>query len=112
MTRLLLPLISLLLSACAQVEIPDITPFIVLPASGDCYGRSTVSDQVVRTVEGPLCEDKVKRSIHLTSDDWAKLKYTLLKNCLSNQCKQSVGALDQLFETIDNALKQLPKGIK
>lgn len=92
---------------CATIEIPDIKPGIVLPASGDLYQISTISHKETRT----LAEDaknKIPRAILLFSDDWAKLKFTLLKNCIANECKQTVGTLDNLFIVIDNALKQIP----
>lgn len=112
MIKLLLPLISSQILACAQVEIPDLDPFIRLPASKDCYSKTTVSRQSKRILAGPECEDMIDRSVHLSSDAWAKLRVTLIKNCLTNECKQTVGALDELFITIDNALKNIPKVIK
>ncbi len=96
----------LLLVNCATVDIPDIKPRIVLPASGDCYSISTITHKEYR-IPKALCAEQNKRGIILMSDDWAKLKYTLLKNCLTNQCKQTVGALDGLFYAVDNALKKV-----
>lgn len=107
--RSLLLSVSLLicLSSCASVEIPDIRPGITLPASGDGYRYSTLSNKEERIPKVQWDEEK-KRGIILFSDDWAKLKYTLLKNCLTNKCKSTAGALDSLFYAIDDALKQLP----
>lgn len=90
------------------MEIPDITPHITLPASGDGYGITTVSHKEVR-IPKTEWDDMRKRGIILLSDDWAKLKYTLLKNCLSNDCKQTVGALDGLFYAIDDALNTIQR---
>jgi hypothetical protein len=97
------------LPACSslQVEIPDIQPGITLPASGDGYQIGTVSHKEIRTPKAQW-DEKRKRGITLFADDWAKLKETILKNCLANECVQSVGALDNLFIAIDSALKQLP----
>ncbi len=92
--------------SCSTIEIPDIHPGITLPASGDGYQIGTVSHDEIRT-PADQWHEKTKRGIILFSDDWAKLKFTLLKNCLANDCKQSVGALDNLFYAIDNALKEI-----
>ena len=99
---------SLLTSACASVELPDIKAYVTLPASEDGYGVSTLSRKEVRIPKAEW-EQKRKRGIILFSEDWAKLKFTLLKNCMAAQCKQTVGALDGLFYSIDDALKKLPK---
>jgi hypothetical protein len=55
-------------------------------------------------------ELKKRKGIILFSEDWAKVKISLLKNCInSDQCKQAVGALDELFIALDEALRLLPK---
>lgn len=87
-----------------QVEIPDISPGVTLPASGDGYQIGTLSQKETRIPKAEW-DEKRKRGIILFSDDWAKLKFTLLKNCISNPCKQTVGALDDLFIAIDDAIK-------
>lgn len=79
---------------------------MVLPASGDCFVVNTITWEE-RTIPKDLCLLENKRGIILLSDDWAKLKFTLLKNCLSMQCKQTVGALDGLFAAVDEALKKI-----
>lgn len=89
------------------MEIPDINAYVTLPASEDGYGVSTLSRKEVRIPKAQW-EQKRKRGIILFSEDWAKLKFTLLKNCVANQCKQTVGALDGLFYSIDDALKKVP----
>lgn len=100
----------LLISACASVEIPDINAYVTLPASEDGYGISTLSRKETRVPRAEW-EQKRKRGIILFSEDWEKLKFTLLKNCVANQCRQTVGALDGLFYSIDDALKKIP-GVK
>ncbi len=99
--------IILICSGCATIELPDISPGITLPASEICFRISTLG-QVEQFISKEECESIRKRSIFLTSEDWAKLKFTLLKNCITNKCKQTAGALDDLFITLDDALKELP----
>lgn len=103
--RNLLVLIATLLTGCSTVQIPDFKAHITLPASGDGYYVKTVSEE-----EGRIPKEKWdvmrKRGIVLLSEDWAILRYTILKNCLSNECKDTVGVFDDLFYTIDKALKQ------
>lgn len=100
-------LICLATSSCAHVEIPDIAPGVTLPGNGTGFQRTTITDVEIET-PAHIWKEKIKRGIILFSDDWAKLKKTLLKNCLSNQCKSTVGALDGLFYTIDDALNKIP----
>ena len=95
---------SLLSLGCASVEIPDFKAHVTLPASGDGYWVKTVS-----TDEGRIPKkewDTVrKRGIIILSDDWKILRYTLLKNCINMKCKQAIGAFDELFISIDRALR-------
>lgn len=107
--RRLLPLfVSLALSACAQVEVPDFSVYVTLPASEDGYSITTVS-KVERRIPKVKWDEMRKRGLILLSDDWAKLKFTLLKNCIANPCQQAVGTLDELFYAIDSALKAIPR---
>lgn len=96
------------LSGCASVEIPDFKAHITLPASGDGYFVKTVSDDEGRI---PKAEWDVMRTrgIVVLSEDWEILRYTILKNCLTMTCKSAVGAFDNLFITVDNALKRMQK---
>lgn len=104
---LLLTTALALLASCATTDIPDIYTYVTLPVSGDGHGITTLSHQQVRIPKEQWDEIK-KRGIILFSEDWARIKHTLAKNCLSNQCKQSIGALDSLFYAIDDALKKIP----
>lgn len=97
----------LLLASCGTVEIPDISPGVTLPYSGNCYTMSTVT-HVRKETPKAECEAIKRRSIYLTSEDWRKLKFTLSKNCMQQKCKQAIGALDTLFITIDQTLQQIP----
>lgn len=100
-------LMAYLLIGCSSIAIPDFKAHITLPASGDGYWVKTVS-----TDEGRIPKDewdlKRKRGIVILSEDWAILRFTLLKNCLTMECKQAVGVFDGLFYSIDDALKKLP----
>lgn len=93
-----------ILSGCATVHIPDFKAYVTLPASGDGYWVQTVS-----TGEGRIPKEtwdvQKKRGIILFSEDWAILRNTVLKNCLMNSCKDTVGMFDSLFSTLDTALK-------
>jgi hypothetical protein len=101
-------LLTCLLSGCATVEIPDLNPGITLPASGNGYRYTTLSNKET-TIPKVKWDEERKKGIILFADDWAKLKIVLLKNCLSNRCKSTAGALDSLFYSIDDALKKIPK---
>ena len=68
---------------------------------------STITHKETR-IPAAVWQQKLPRGIILFSDDWATLKYSLLKNCMSNDCQQTVGTLDTLFQTIDQALRKLP----
>lgn len=89
---------------CSTVRIPDFKAHITLPASGDGYWVKTISPEEGRI---PKAEWDIKRKsgIVILSEDWQVLRFTLIKNCLSNQCKDTVGIFDDLFETLDSALK-------
>ncbi len=108
LTKVLLTLSvsSLLLVGCAQVEIPDFKAHITLPASGDGYWVKTVSTDEGR-IPKEQWETTRKRGIIILSEDWQILRKTLLKNCLTMDCKQAVGAFDGLFNTLDDALKKI-----
>ena len=102
----LLFLASLLVS-CSTIQIPEIHPGITLPASGDGYQVDTLNGVPTR-IPAAQWQQKIPRGIVLFSDDWETLKKTLLASCMENTCQQAVGALDTLFQTIDQALKNVP----
>lgn len=108
MIALSVPFASLVLTSCATTEIPEFNTYVTLPASGDGYGIGSNSHKEVRIPKDQW--DKKKRAgIVLLAEDYAKIRYSLLKNCIMNTCKQTVGALDGLFDAIDQALKVMPK---
>ena len=92
------------LSACSTIELPSANLYVTLPASGNGFGVNILTN---KEVEIPAKEWKQisRRGVILLSEDWAKIKLSLLKACLENTCRQSVGALDGLFYAIDDALK-------
>lgn len=98
---------NLLLSACASVEIPDIYTYVTLPASGNGFGVSSVG-KPEKEIPAAQWRTMSRKGVILLSEDWAKLKLTILKNCMANECKQTVGALDGLFQSMDDALKKIP----
>lgn len=93
--------------SCKSFQIADIRPMVTLPASGDCYGVSVLSHVKTR-IPKKECDEIKKRGIILTSDDWQKQRFSIQKNCQMNQCKQLIGAFDELFLTIDSALQKIP----
>lgn len=95
------------MASCATIEIPELHPGITLPASGDGFQVNTITGRA-KLIPAAEWQKQLPRGIIMFSDDWAKLKFTLLKNCLENTCTQAVGALDTLFQTIDEALRKLP----
>lgn len=99
-----LPVSSL---SCSTVRIPDFRAYITLPASGDGYWVQTVSNKEGRVPKAEW-DEKKKRGIVLLSEDWQKLRSTVVRNCLSNDCKDTVGAFDELFQTLDTTVPLIP----
>ncbi len=92
---------------CASVEIPDFKAHITLPASRDGFYVKTVS-RGEGTIPAALWKKTLEERPHiiLFAEDWSILRFTVVKNCLTMSCKQTVGALDFLFEAADKALKK------
>lgn len=108
MRQSLLLLLSLLfLANCATIQNPEIHPGITLPASGDGYQIDTLTGAHIRTPAAQW-QAKLPQGIILFSDDWEILKNTLLTDCMETTCAESVGALDSLFQIIDQSLQNLP----
>lgn len=109
LTRPSLTVVSLLiLSACGTFQIADIGPMVTLPASGDCYQVTVLTHKKTRFPKAQ-CDDIKRRGVVLTSEDWQKQRFSIQKNCQLAQCKQLIGAFDELFLTIDKALQKMPK---
>lgn len=96
----------LFLCGCGSVQIPDFKAYVTLPASGDGYYVKTVTPEEGRVSKEQWDEIR-KHGIIILSEDWAILRYSLLKQCLTKKCKQAVGAFDGLFYSIDEALKKV-----
>jgi hypothetical protein len=107
LARLCLTASLLSLSGCAQFQIADIGPSVTLPASGDCFRKNVLSHKETR-IPKAQCDEMKKRAVFITSDDWQKQRFSIQKNCQMNKCKQLVGAFDELFLTIDSALRKIP----
>lgn len=108
--RLMTPflmVVSLALSGCGTFQIADIAPKVTLPYSGDCYEITVLSHKKKRTPKAQ-CDEIKRRGIVITLEDWQKQRLSIQKNCQLAQCKQLVGAFDELFLTIDKALQKLP----
>lgn len=99
--------VFLILSGCKSFQIADINPMVTLPASGDCYGVTVLTHKKTRLPK-VQCDEIKKRGIILTSDDWQIQRFSIQKNCQMAQCKQLIGAFDELFLTIDKALQKVP----
>jgi len=104
--------ICLNILGCATVRIPDFKVYVTLPYSGDGKWVKTIS-----TEEGRIPKSEwdllKKRGLVILSEDWQVLRYTLMKNCLTNSCKDTVGVFDGLFYTLDSALKEVqPNPVK
>lgn len=102
-----LSLTASLLSSCSQFQIADIGPMVTLPASGDCYQVTVLTHKKTRYPK-EQCDQIKRRGVILTSEDWNKQKFSIQKNCQLQQCKQLVGAFDELFIVIDSALQKVP----
>lgn len=98
---------SAALVACASSQIPELHPAITLPGSGNGFWVNTIKDEEGE-IPAPLWKKRLEEepSIILFVDDWKVLRFTVLKNCLTMDCKNAVGTLDFLFETADAALKK------
>ena len=107
LTKLSLITGLLSLSACGTFQIADIGPMVTLPASGDCYKVTVLTHKKTRYPK-EQCDNIKKRGVILTSDDWQKQRFSIQKNCQLAQCKQLIGAFDELFLVIDNALQKMP----
>lgn len=107
--RLFVIMTALLLSSCSTTDLKkvDICPWIELPGSGDGYCKTMISHKPKRMPKTEFIEYR-KRLMCLSSVDFEKIKKAFLKHCINSKCKQTVGALDNLFLTIDRAAQVLP----
>lgn len=107
-TLLIAALALAFLTSCSHIKIPDFKAHITLPASEDGFWVKTVGEETGRIPKEEWAKIR-KRGIIILKDDWIILRTTLLENCLNNaSCTDAVGAFDNLFYTIDQALGKLP----
>lgn len=107
--RLFASLMILLFSVgCATVNVPDFYAHITLPASGDGYAVSTISQNRKRIPKEKWEEMRMK-GIILMPEDYRKVRKSFVNICNTNKCKQTLGALDDLFITIDDALQAVDR---
>lgn len=77
---------------------------MTLPATGDGYWVETLTHKEGR-IPKEEWEEKLKHGVVLMSEDWAAIKKAFSDNCIkSRECTQVTGALDSLFDTIDESL--------
>lgn len=100
-------LLLILLSACANMQVSDWRAYIVLPATGDCYGINVVSRKETR-IPRDQCVEIAKRGIILTSENYKMLREDIQTNCQMSECTQLIGRFDNLFIAIDKGLQQIP----
>ncbi len=83
---------------------------ITLPASEDCYGFHVVSGKEVRLpAESKECVEQKIKSVRLTYENYKILRRDIQQNCQFEKCKQVTGYFDQLFLTLDSALRKVKK---
>lgn len=107
LAKLFLTVSVLSLSGCAGMQIADIGPGVTLPASGDCFQITVLTRKETRTPKAE-CDKMKRKAIFITLEDWRIQRYSIQKQCQLSQCKQLVGAFDDLFLTIDKGLQQMP----
>jgi hypothetical protein len=102
-------LLSLLfLNSCASTyEVKPFNAYVQLPASEKCFGLNVITGEEIE-IPKEQCKDLMRRSVFLTSKDWAILRTSILQNCHLAQCKQFVGAFDELFLGVNEGLLLLP----
>jgi hypothetical protein len=101
----------LFLSGCETAEIADfeVCP-IELPYSRDGYCTRVISKKE-RII--PKEEWRIERRslVCLPHDSYKMLKRSLYKQCFNNKCKQALDSVGSLFESLDEAVRQMD-GIK
>jgi hypothetical protein len=83
---------------------------LVLPASGDCYGKYVVSKQIERIpADHPLCVERKMKALSISPDQYALIKKSFYRNCMSSDCKQTVKGIDGLFDSLSEAVDKYLK---
>lgn len=89
------------------MEVADFKVGVTLPASEDCFFINVVSKKETR-YPADQCAQMKKRGLVILSEDYKILRQSVQKNCQMHQCKQLVGAFDELFIQIDKGLQLVP----
>lgn len=97
----------LLTASCQTYQIHPFEIGVTLPYSGQCHFKNVITDET-RDLDPNSCDQIKKRSLILTSDAWTTIRDDIQTNCAQQQCVELVGKFDQLFLTIDQALKDIP----
>lgn len=109
--RLLMRLASLFLIlanvSCGSMRVADVNAFVTLPYSEDGFGITLVSRKETRIPKEQWDVQK-KKGIIFLSEDYKVLRQTTLINCQYHECKQIMGAFDELFLRLDEALQKIP----
>lgn len=79
---------------------------VTLPASGDCFGITVLSHQEIR-IPKKECDELKRRGVFITNEDYQKQRLSIQKNCQFAQCKQLMGAFDDLFMIIDKSITKV-----
>lgn len=106
--RLLAASLFLLVSGCAGMEVADFRPYVTLPASERCFGVTVLTKQE-HELPREECEALKKRAVFLDSENYKMLRTSIQRNCQHFKCRQIIGAFDQLFIVIDDALERIPQ---
>lgn len=88
------------------MKVADFQANITLPASEDCFGITVISKKETRLPK-EQCEQFKKRAIFIDSENYKLIRKTTLINCQYKECKQIMGAFDELFLSIDSALQKV-----
>lgn len=103
--------ILLFLNGCASGQIPDFEACPVeLPYSGNGYCTRVVS-KAERIIPKDKWKIERRSMVCLPHGSYKMLKRSLYKQCFNNKCKQALDSIGNLFESLDQAVRQMD-GIK
>lgn len=103
---------SLFLLRCASVEIPDFEACPVeLPYSGKGYCKRVVS-KTSREIPKEAWVKERRTMVCLPSESYRMIKNSMYQYCYNNDCKQALNSVADIFQTLDDAVKQVYGGKK
>lgn len=103
------------IGGCATTEIAEIElcpledPFT---EEGYCVNVITQKERVIEKEKWRL---ERRNYVMMSPESWAKVKTKHYKDCYSTECKQTLSNIENLFKTVDEAVKKaalLKKGKK